>query len=464
VIEDSVHRHKSAAIAVATGLLSLAVAAPASAETITQALASAYSSNPTINSARAQTRADDEGVSIARGGLTPVITLFNTTTESHTNQVLSTSSEKTTGTNVVGVQITQNLFTGFRVKNAVKQAEVGVLASREVLRNTVENVLFDAAQSYMDVLRDGAILEIRRRNVLFLEEQVRAANERFNVGENTRTDVAQARAALATARAAVSLAESNLATSRATYRQIIGHDPDGLSETFPYSRLVPSNLTQAVSVGLDDHPLILAAIHQADAQAFKVKQAESELLPQVSVQGTVQHNETLTGYPDNYDPNSATISAQVSIPLYAGAAAYGTIRQSKELYGQRKIDIDVARDQVRAAVVTAWAQLNAAAEAISAATEGVSAAEIALSGVQEEQKVGQRTTLDVLNQQQTLLSARETLIGAQHDRIVASFSLLSAMGRLTAEGLRLPTPAYDPKEHYRAVRGLLIGVSTPDGR
>ena len=454
-------RRKCAVLATAIGISVFAMAPAAFAESIVHALASAYADNPQINSARAQTRADDESVPIARGGYTPVISLFSTTTGSHTDQVLSATANKTTGSSTVGVQITQNIFTGFRVRNAVRQAEVGVLASRELLRNTVQNVLFDAAQAYMDVLRDIAILDIRHRNVLFLDEQVRAANERFNVGENTRTDVAQARAALATAKAAVSLAGANLATSRATYHQIIGHDPDGLADGFPYGRLVPKTLNEAIAVAQDIHPVVLAAIHQADAQAYAVKQAEGELLPQVSLEGTVQHNESYNG---NFDPNSATISAQVSIPLYAGGAAYGTIRQSKELYGLRKIEIDVARDQVRAAVVTAWAQIDAAVGSIAAADEGVSAADIALSGVQEEQKVGQRTTLDVLDAQQTLLGARETAVVARHDRVVASFALLSAMGRLTAEALSLPTAAYDPTEHYHSVRGKIIGVRTPDGR
>ncbi len=453
-------RRKYAVLATVLGVLTFAMASGASAESITSALASAYASNPEINSARAQTRSDDENVPIARGGYTPVISLFSTTTGSRTDQVIGTG-DKTTGSTTVGLQVTQNIFSGFRVRNGVKQAEVGVLASREVLRNTVQNILFDAAQAYMDVLRDTAILDIRRRNVLFLEEQVRAANERFNVGENTRTDVAQARARLASARAAVSLAQANLASSKATYRQVIGHDPQGLADGFPYGRLVPATLPAAVDVGEDAHPLILAAIHQADAQAFAVKQAEGELLPEVSLQGTVQHNESYNG---SFDPNSASVSASVSIPIYAGGAAYGRVRQSKEQYGLRKIEIDVARDQVRAAVVTAWAQVEAAVGAIAAANEGIDAAEIALSGVQEEQKVGQRTTLDVLDAQQELLNTRETEIVAHRDRVVASFALLSAMGRLSAEQLGLPTPVYDPTEHYRSVRSKLIGVRTPDGR
>jgi len=455
-------RRKFAVLATAIGVSTLVLTASASAETIVQALASAYADNPTINSQRAQTRIDDEYVPIARGGYTPVISLFSTTTATRSDQIVSSSTGlKHSESTSVGLQVTQNLFTGFRTRNAVRQAEVGVLASRELLRNTEQNVLYDAAQAYMNVVRDIAILDIRRRNVLFLDEQVRASNERFNVGENTRTDVAQARASLASSRAAVAVAEANLAASRATYRQIVGHDPSGLSDGFPFTRLVPATLGAAVDVGQDDHPVILAAIHQADSQGYAVKQAEGELLPQVSITGTVQHNES---YNAAIDPNSASISAQVSIPLYAGGATYGRVRQTKEQYGQRKIEIDIARDQVRAAVVTAWAQLEAAVGSIAAADEGVSAAEVALSGVQEEQRVGQRTTLDVLDAQQTLLSARETGIVARHDRVVASFALLSSMGRLTGDALNLPAAIYDPTAHYKEVRGKLLGVRTPDGR
>jgi outer membrane protein len=450
---------KPFSIAVVGGLLLFALGPSASAETITQALASAYSSNPEINSARAQTRADDENVPLARSGRLPVISLFSTVTGRHTTNSLV--ADQTTLDSTYGLTVSQSIFTGFRVRNALREAEAGVLASRELLRNTVQNVLFDAAQAYMDVLRDIQILDIRRSNVLFLEEQVRAANERFNVGENTRTDVAQARARLASARSAVSLAEANLATSRATYRQVIGHEPSGLAEAFPYHGLIPGSLGQAIATGQNGHPVILATISQADAQAFAVKQIEGELLPTVSVEGTVQHAESYDG---PVDPNSATIVGRLSIPLYQGGAVAARVRQSKELLGLRKIEIDVARDQVRAAVVSAWAQADASEGAIDAAGEGVKAAEIALSGVQEEQRVGQRTTLDVLNAQQELLSSRETLIVARHDRVVAYFSVLSAMGKLTGEALSLPAPLYDPSEHYRAVHNRLAGTRTPDGR
>lgn len=458
LVEESVVRLKSAVFAAVSGMA--LCCGPASAESIAQALASAYANNPEINSARAQTRADDENVPIARARRLPVVSLTSAVSGEAQDPVIGTG-DRTTGNAAFGLTVTQDLFTGFRVTNAVRQSEAGVLASRELLRNTVQNVLFDAAQAYMDVLRDIAILDIRRRNILFLEEQVRASNERFNVGENTRTDVAQARARLATSRAAVSLAEANLAVSRATYRRVVGHDPQGLSEEFPYSGLIPDELEGAVVVGQNGHPVILAASHQADAQAFVVKQVEGELLPTVSLEGSLNR---LESFNDNVDPNSAQIVGRVSIPLFPGGSVYPRVRQAKELYGLRKVEIDVARDQVRAAVVSAWAQVDAAVGAIAAGNEGIEAADIALSGVQEEQRVGQRTTLDVLDAQQELLNARETLIIARRDRVVASFAVLSAMGRLTAEGLRLPTEGYDPGEHYRAVRGKLIGLSTPDGR
>jgi outer membrane protein len=458
--EESVHRRHSLLLATWISLGLAGLLSSASAQTVTQALASAYSSNPEINSARAQTRSDDENVPIARAGNRPTISGFSSLTASRTDTP-GISGRRGSGEGSIGVEFSQNVFSGFRVRNSIRQSQAGVLGSRELLRNTVQNVLFDAAQAYMDVVRDTQLLDIRRRNVTFLGEQVRAAGERFEVGETTRTDVAQTRARLASARADISLAEANLAISRATFRQIIGRDPTRLIAGFPFGRLIPARLEQALTVGQNGHPVILSAIHQADAQAFAVRQIEGELLPTVSIEGSVQHFEDFNS---DVDPNTATISGRVSVPIYQGGAVSARVRQAKEQYGLRKIEIDLARDQVRAAVVSAWAQAEAARGAIAAAGEGIEAAEIALSGVQEEQQVGQRTTLDVLDQQQELLNARELLVLAQRDQVVAFFSVLSAMGRLTAEQLRLPTPAYDPVEHYQAVNGKWAGVRTRDGR
>jgi outer membrane protein len=217
----------------------------------------------------------------------------------------------------------------------------------------------------------------------------------------------------------------------------------------------------AIQVGLNGHPVILASAHQADAQAFVIRQIEGELLPTVTIGGTLQRQES---FDRQADVNAATVTGRVSIPLYQGGAVSARVRQAKENYGLRKIEIDLARDQVRAAVVSAWAQVEAAVGAIGAANQGVEAAEIALGGAQEEQRVGQRTTLDVLNAQQELLNARETLVVAQRDQVVASFSLLSAIGRLNPEQLNLPVEIYDPVEHYTAVKDKWGGLRTPDGR
>lgn len=454
------HRRKSLLIA-GLGCIAVLLHAPAaSAETVAQALASAYRTNPEINSARANTRSIDENVPLARAGNRPIISAFSTVTGQGIDPgPLGAANPSLNGS--VGLQVEQNIFRGFRTRNAIRESEAGVLASRELLRNTVQNVLFDAAQAYFDIIRDIAILDIRRRNVLFLEEQVRAADERFNVGENTRTDVAQTRARLASARAEVSLAESNLAANRALYRRFVGREAGGLVGGFPFNRLIPKRETQAITIAQNGHPVILASIHQADAQSFEVNQIEGELLPTVGIEGSLQRNEDFN---TSGDVNVATITGRVSVPIYQGGAVAARIRQAKEQYGLRKIEVDLARDQVRAAVVTAWAQVAAARGSISAAREGVEAAELALSGVQEEQRVGQRTTLDVLDAQQELLNVRETLIIAERNEVVALFALLSAMGRLTAEQMRLDTPVYDPAEHYTAVRDKWGGVRTPDGR
>ena len=255
-------------------LLSVVPMEQSRAETLTQALASAYSANPEINSARAATRGVDEGVPLAKSFYRPTIGLDFTVAwrGGQTNSLGSVSGYSTRSTASTGITVQQPIFRGFRTRNAVRQAEADVRASRQLQQNTVQNVLFDAAQAYMDVLRDTSILDVRHQNVAFLQEQVRAAGDRFNVGENTRTDVAQARAALSLANAQVSVAEAQLATSRATYRRVIGREAVKLRPGDIRANLIPASLGQAIDVGEAGHPAILAAIYQADSEGFAVKQ------------------------------------------------------------------------------------------------------------------------------------------------------------------------------------------------
>jgi outer membrane protein len=322
----------------------------ASAQTIVDTLVSAYQNNPEINSARAAARANDEAVPIAKSGYRPIVSLFSNLTAERSGSKVTPYENTVDGS--YGLVVTQNLFTGFRVRNAVRGSEADVLASHELLENVVQNVLFDAAQAYFDIARDGAILDLRESNVIFLEEQVGAANDRYQVGEGTVTDVAQAQARLAQSRADVSLAAANLQTSRATYREIVGSEIGTQVSAFPYSRLIPGQLEQAIILGQNDHPVILATIHQADAQGFAIKGIEGELLPTVSLEGQVVHDES---FETNDDPNSFSLFGRISIPIYQGGAVAGRIRQAKERYGQARIEIDLARDQVRTAVISAWA-------------------------------------------------------------------------------------------------------------
>lgn len=445
-------------------LLSLAMAVPAQAETIAQALAAAYANNPQINSARAGTRAQDEAVPLAKSFYRPTISANANVTHTYVDPRPLLATGNTSGSAAIGITASQPIFRGFRTRNAIRGAEADVLASRELLDNTVQNVLFDAANAYLSVIRDRAILDLRRRNVDFLQEQQRSANELFSVGENTRTDVAQSRAALAASLSDIAIAEANLRASEATYVQLVGHAPRGLSLSFPFAAAIPPSLAAALALAQERHPAIRAAIFQADSAAFNTREIEGELLPTVSVEAGVNREVGLYGFGRDDDQTSATISGRVSIPLYQGGAVSARVRQAKELQGQSRIEIDLYRDQVRAAVASSWGQIEATRSAISATQTSVEAANIALSGVQEERRVGQRTTLDVLDAQATVLTAQENLIVAQYNQLVASFSLLSAVGRLLPQPLRLPVAVYEPAQHYEAVKDKWYGLRTPDGR
>ena len=280
----------------------------------------------------------------------------------------------------------------------------------------------------------------------------------------TRTDVAQAESSLAAGRSQVLLAEANYTASAATYRQVIGNDPGKLTPATPVDRFSPHNLPGAVATASATNPTALAAEYNVDVALQAVKVAEGALYPTVSVQGAFTKNWLSTSSLSIMESYNASVLGTLSVPIYQGGAEYSVIRQAKETLGQKRLDLDTARDQIRQNVVQAWGQLEAAKENINATQAQVQAAEIALNGVREEARVGQRTTFDVLTAQQTLVNARVALVTAQHDRVVASYTLLSAVGRLSPQVLGLRVPAYDATVHYKQVRDSWVGVRTPDGR
>jgi outer membrane protein len=457
--------------AVAAAALAV-VSGAALGDTLETALTQAYQNNPSLNAQRAALRATDEGVPVALSGYRPRVT--GTITAGATGQNQTTRAISSTGVGVYngqwdnfaphtfGVTATQTLYNGMQTGNRTRQAESQVSAGRETLRLTEQQILLNAATAYMNVLRDTATLDLQRRNVEVLQEQLRQTRDRFNVGEVTKTDVAQSESRLAAGRSQMLGAESNLTTSRATYRQQIGVEPGKLVPAAPVDRFSPKNLAAAIGQGRLENPSVTAAALGVDVASLQVRINEGALYPTVTASAGVNYAMETT--PLVMKQMQFTALGTVSIPLFQGGGEYATIRQSKETLGQRRMDLDTQRDSAQQAVVQAWGQLEAAKAQIIATQAQVAAAETALNGVREEARVGQRTTLDVLNAQQELVNARVALVNAQRDRVVASYSLLAASGRLSVGTLGLKINVYDPVVHYHQVRDSWVGVRTPDGR
>ena len=437
----------------------LLLVSPASAATLVDVLAWAYSSNPQLNAQRAELRATDEGVPQAKSGYRPSIFANGQAgVEQIDNEVAGSDTRYPRSVNLT---VEQPIFLGFRTKNSVRAAESSVLAGREVLRNTEQDVLLDAVTAFMDVAQNQAIVSLRSQNLEFLREQVRAANDRLNVGEGTRTDVAQTNSSLSQGLSDYAAAVATLAASNATYQMVIGRPPDTIGAVKNADKMLPRTLDAAIALGHVNHPSITAASFNIDVASFNVKVIEGEFLPRVTVTGEVAHSDsdTAAGW-----TNSASVMGTVSVPIYQAGEPDARARQAKETLGQIRIQHDLARDQVRQAIVAAWAQLDAARAQIKAADQQVAAQQLVLSGVIEERNVGQRTTLDVLDSQQDLIDARTSQVTARRNSVVAAYTVLSSIGSLSAAKLGLAVAIYDPKEHHRLVRDKWGGLRTPDGR
>jgi outer membrane protein len=458
----------------ATAVLLLAYMGPtaALADTIEAALVRAYQNNPQLNAQRASVRSTDENVPQALSGYRPRVAITGSAGYQYTDTLSTAGGTPTTivrtgihGANSprsIGATATQTLFNGQQTANRTRAAESQVSGAREALRVLEQTVLLQAATIYMDYLRDSAIVEVQKSNVRVLEQTLKQTKDRFNVGEVTRTDVAQSEAQLAAGNTQLLTAEANLTTTRSNFRRIIGNEPSALAPGSPVDRFLPATLPSAVDLGLTQNPNVTAAMFGIDVSYLQVRVNEGALLPTVTLQASVQqsYEQTMT----IQRSFGASVIGQLSVPVYQGGAEYALIRQSKETLAQQRLNLEQVRDQTRANVVTAWGQLVAGKAQVQSAQSQVAASEIALNGVREEAKAGQRTTLDVLNAQQALVNARVALVTAQHDRVVASYSVLDKVGRLSPIVLNLSTTVYDPSVHYHQVRDSWYGVRTPDGR
>ncbi len=462
---QSTRRIRGLAATVAVFALALA-AAPASAQSLQEALAAAYASNPTLTGQRASQRATDENVPQALAGWRPSVSFTGNAgyqsidTETSGRTALRTPSN-TAETNPyqVTLQATQPLYK-FTTNPQIDSAEATVLAGRATLTATEQTVLLNGTTAYLTVLRDGAVLELNRNNEQVLRRQLEATQDRFRVGEVTRTDVAQAEAALAGAVASRIQAEGNLVTSRANFEQVFGFPPGTLTQP-PLPNDLPRSEDEAWAQAQDQNPDYAAARYREIASKYDIDATTGQLLPQFNLVGQLNRsNETTT--PD-LTTNSAQILGQVTMPLYEAGSVYSQVRQRKQVNSQRKLQIDETGRQVRRNAVSTWENLLTARANIESLQAQVNANRIALDGIQQEAAVGSRTVLDVLITEQNLLNSEVALVRARYDEAVASYSLKAVVGTMTAPGMKLPVELYDPTENYKRVRNKWLGLGIGNG-
>ncbi len=482
----------------ALAALLFAVCSPAGAESLKEALAAAYLYNPTLKAARAQLRTTDNGVSLAKSGYRPTIsatyqegwddihtklaglavpqgslplclggTIASSATATCTGGTFSPLPLSSLTSSSVGngpsnprmgqITLQETLFDGFRTYNNIKGAEALVEAGREDLRNAEISVLLNAATAYMNVVRDAAIVKLRQNNVRVLAEQLRATQDRFKVGEVTRTDVAQAQSGLAQSQADLSIAQGTLYGDQALFAQFIGHPPGTLRDPGPPSKLLPKNLQGAIDVSDAENPGILGAIFRERAQQHQVKAVKGQLLPTLSFNASYSRNAQPFGLPQIAFEDETRVYGQLTVPIYQAGSVSAQIRQAIETLSQMRQNIDAERELARSNVSSQWGLIVAARGNVAAGKSAVEATSIALQGVREEEKVGQRTILDVLNSEQQYLNAQVNLRSFQRDLVVASYGVLAYMGRLTAADIALQAELYDPARYYGEVKDVWFG-------
>ena len=441
-------------------------ASPVFAETVPEALVKAYQTNPLLNADRARQRATDENVPQALAAYRPAIVAGLSGGLQAVRNLLPGNTVQTASLRpwTIGLTVTQILFNGNRTANSVRIAELQVQSGREALRNLGQGVLLDAVTVYTNVLANQSLVEAQRANVDFQRATFHIARKRLAAGAVTPTDTAQAEARVSRSQADLNAAEINLAISQATYAQVIGNPPARLALAEPIDRLLPRTRDDAIGTAIKGHPAVLAAGFDVDIASTTIRVAEGTLLPSVTVQGSVSRSDQSDQTLGTFRTDQASVLGQVTAPIYDGGLAAAQTRQAKELSSQSRLVLEQVRNQTRTAATSAWVTHEGAKVAVAAAESEVRAAGVALQGVQREAQGGQRTTLEVLNSQQDLIGAKARLIGAQRDRVIASYQLLSAIGKLDVRALGLNTPDYLPEVHYHQVRDAWHGLRTPSGQ
>jgi outer membrane protein len=436
------------------------------ADTLNDALAGAYARNPRLNAERARLRATDENVPQALAGYRPQLNAGLSAGLQGVRNLLPGGEAlwDQLRPSTASVTLNQTVFNGLKTASAVRQAEAKTNSGQADLRSVEQEVLLDAATAYMAVISNQSLVEAMRANVTFLRELLATTNKRYDAGDVTPTDVAQAQARLNRGLADLNSAEVALAASRATYAQIIGVPAAQLAPAGPIDQLLPGTREQAAAIAAREHPTIIGAMFEIDVAQWAIPIAQAGLFPTGSVQANASAARDNDPTVDFISQNQASVVGTLTVPVYDGGRTASRVRQAKEILGQTRIWLERVRARVQTAVAAAWATYEGARISMAAAESEVKAATAAVAGVQKEAQAGQRTTLDVLNAQQDLTAANARLIVAQRDRVVASYTLLSAIGRLGHRQLGLQTPDYDPRTHYHQVRDLPYGLNTPAGQ
>jgi TolC family type I secretion outer membrane protein len=426
-------------------------AGPASADTLDEALLAAYLGNPDLAAERARLRATDELVPQALSDWRPQVFVDGAYQVLRGQTDIADIDANTTSG---ALSLRQSLYAGGSTQAQVSRAENLVKAGRAQLVATEQSVLLQAVQAYANAWRDRSVLELAINNERVLQRQLQQTQDQFTVGEVARTDVAQAEARLSRGRAEVERAKADLAASDATFEQVIGRKPSALTEPGRLGGL-PESLPVAQSIA-EANPNVVAATYQLFAARDDVDVAFADLLPSLDVLGRLSYDdEPRAGI--EYQ-RAASIGVALSIPLYQGGAEYSRVRQNREITQQRRDVLESANRSVQAAVTTAWEQLLAAAAAVLALRDEVRANGIAFEGVNQEQQVGLRTVIDVLDAQQDLFASQVNLVRAQAVEVIASYALKAAVGRLTVVELDLPVEPYDPTVYYDHNRDRLFGL------
>lgn len=440
--------------------LASVAATAARAETLEEALAAAYRTNPDLKAARRALGVTNEQLPQALAGWRPQVSVAASAGQQRVDTEVSGRESELETTPLTGqLELRQPIYSGGSTEANVERAVADVGAQRAILTDTEQQVLQRTVEAYMNVWRDEAILDLRDNNVEVLRQRLEATQERFEVREVTLTDVSQAESRLSRAISDRAAAAADLALSRAVYEEVVGRPPGELSRPEP-PRHVPDSLDALIPAAIAGDPQVRAAEFRTLSARKSVRVVIGQLLPSVSLVGRAQQSENSSA--EDSSTTSLEVLAEVSIPLYQSGQVFSRVREAKQLTNQRRLEVRSARRQARRTAISAWENLQAADSQIAALRQQVEAAEVALRGVRLEHQAGERTVLDILDAEQELLNAEVGLVSAQRDKLVALYQALQAIGQLTAAALDLPVEIYDVEARYEKVRSKFWGLGLPD--